>query len=165
MKSVLLVDDVEVTRDAYALVLEWEGFQAFTAGDGQEACELARELRPDLVIMDLNMPVLDGWQAARILKADPHTSHIPLIAVSAWPVSRQDCERTQECGFAAVIMKPLPPSLLLEEIRKQLSHEQEVPRQEPRWLNTRPQSSRGTPVGKPATPSRSSQSARRAAYP
>lgn len=120
MKSILLVDDSDATRDAYALILEWAGFDTLVAGNGREACELARTHRPDLIVMDLNMPVLNGWDAARELKRDPATAGIPLIALSAWLVSEPERRRLEECGFCAVWSKPFPPSAMLEEIRERL---------------------------------------------
>lgn len=120
MKSILLVDDADVTRDAYAMFIEWAGFRALVAGNGAEAYEIARTERPDLIVMDLNMPVLDGWEAARRMKADPSTADIPLIALSAWLMTPQDRARIEECGFETLCTKPLPPSSLLEEIRARL---------------------------------------------
>lgn len=123
MKSILLVDDADVTRDAYAMFIEWAGFRALVAGNGAEAYEIARAQKPDLIVMDLNMPVLDGWEAARKMKADPLTAGIPLIAVSAWLMRPEDEAKFQECGFSALCTKPLPPSTLLDEIRTRLGLE------------------------------------------
>jgi two-component system cell cycle response regulator DivK len=123
MKSILLVDDSDAARDAYALILEWAGFEILVAENGRQAYEVARSRRPDLVVMDLNMPVLSGWDAARELKRDPATADIPLIALSAWPVSEQDRCGLEECGFSAVWTKPFPPSAMLEEIRQRLEVE------------------------------------------
>lgn len=126
MKSILLVDDTDAARDAYAILLEWAGYRTLVAGNGQEACEIARTERPDLIVMDLNMPVLDGWEAARRLKADPSTSHIPLVALSAWLLTAADRASVRECGFSEVWTKPLPPSSLLDEIRQRLEPEAQV---------------------------------------
>lgn len=123
MKSILLVDDADVTRDAYAMFLEWSGYRALVAGNGEEAYEIACSERPDLIVLDLNMPVLDGWGAAQKLKADPSTSAIPLIAVSAWLMRPEDRKRIQECGFCALCTKPISPSSLLDEIRARIDAE------------------------------------------
>lgn len=123
MKSILLVDDADITRDAYAMFIEWAGFRALVAGNGAEACEIARTEKPDLIVMDLNMPVLDGWAAARILKADPATAEIPLVAVSAWMMRPDERAQIEECGFSTICTKPVAPSSLLDVIRERLGGE------------------------------------------
>src|SRR4051812_8402938 len=80
---VLLAEDHEDTRRVYGLILRHFGYEVQEASTGEAAVELARTARPDLVLMDIGLPVLDGWQASRILKADPDTTCIPLIAFSA----------------------------------------------------------------------------------
>lgn len=123
MKAILLVDDADVTRDAYAVFLDWAGYRTLVAGNGREAYEIARSEHPDLIVMDLNMPEVDGWDAARMLKSDPETEAIPLIAVSARLMSADGAERIRECGFSKLCTKPVPPTALLEEIRAQLDPE------------------------------------------
>ncbi len=123
MKSILFVDDADTTRDAYAMFVEWSGYEAIVAGDGREACELARALKPDLIVMDLNMPVLSGWEAAKVLKADPATAGIPLIGVSARLMRPEERAEIRKCGFSTLCTKPVPPDELLEEIRRHLGEE------------------------------------------
>lgn len=118
MKLILLVDDCDSTHDAYAELLRWGGYQTLCAKDGREACELAREYQPALIVMDLNMPVLNGWEAVRALKSDPATAHIPAVALSARGLNQAELSHTRECGFAEVWSKPMLPSVLLREITR-----------------------------------------------
>ena len=80
---VLLAEDHEDTRRVYGLILRHFGYDVEEASTGEEAIEIARSRRPSLVLMDIGLPGIDGWQTGRILKADPDTTHIPLIAFSA----------------------------------------------------------------------------------
>src|SRR5438552_7375917 len=80
---VLLAEDFEDARELYRDYLEFSGFSVMTANNGREAIEQARALQPDIILMDASMPVLDGWQATRALKADPATKHIPVLALTA----------------------------------------------------------------------------------
>lgn len=120
MKPILLVDDSDATRDAYATILEWAGFEVIVAGNGREACEVAAARGPGLIVMDLNMPEMNGWDAARALKGDPATRDIPLIALSAWLINGSERSLLTECGFSAVWSKPFAPSAMLDEIRQRL---------------------------------------------
>ncbi len=87
-KTVLLVEDNEDNRIVYATVLEHFGYRVLEATDGAEGVRLAREQRPDVVLMDISIPVIDGWQATSMLKEDPRTNAIPVIALTArWHVS------------------------------------------------------------------------------
>ncbi len=83
MTTILVVEDNEPSRDALARRLERRGFGTLLAGDGREAVSLARSGKPDLILMDLGLPVIDGWEATRQLKADQSTRHIPIIVLSA----------------------------------------------------------------------------------
>jgi CheY-like chemotaxis protein len=118
MKLILLVDDCDTTHEAYAELLRWGGYRTLCARDGREACEMARQHRPALVVMDLNMPVLDGWEAVRALRADPATARIPVVALSARVLGAAELAYTRECGFEEVWSKPMLPSALLREISR-----------------------------------------------
>src|SRR4051794_20187919 len=83
MPKILVVEDNEMNRDMLTRRLERKGFEALGANDGQQGIDLAREARPDLIVMDLSLPVLDGWEATRQLKAAPETRGIPVIALTA----------------------------------------------------------------------------------
>ena len=82
-RLVLVVEDYEDTRVMFRHQLELGGFRVVEAADGREAVERARAVRPDLILMDLNMPVLDGWEATRLIRLGAGTKHIPVVAISA----------------------------------------------------------------------------------
>jgi two-component system, cell cycle response regulator DivK len=83
MTKILLVEDNEMNRDMLSRRLERKGYQVVLAVDGQAGVDMATSETPDLVLMDMSLPVLDGWEATRRLKADPSTRHIPVIALTA----------------------------------------------------------------------------------
>lgn len=83
MAKILLVEDNELNRDMLSRRLARRGFEVVLAGDGQEGLDTARAERPDLVVMDLSLPILDGWEAIRQLRADPEISAIPVLALTA----------------------------------------------------------------------------------
>jgi two-component system, cell cycle response regulator DivK len=103
---VLLVEDNEDNFELVRFLLERAGFEVLAGHDGQEALELARKELPDLVLMDLSLPGIDGWTAARELKDDPNTSHIPLVALTAHTLPG-DRKRAMESGFDGYISKPI----------------------------------------------------------
>jgi len=92
-------------------VLTREGYETLEADDGRSALALARRDRPDLIVMDLGMPGMDGWEAARRLKADPQTADIPIIALTAW-----DEERAREAGCDGYLSKPCRPKTIREAV-------------------------------------------------
>jgi CheY-like chemotaxis protein len=83
MATILVVEDNEASRDALARRLQRRGYEVVVAVDGQQAVSVAQAARPDLILMDLGLPVIDGWEATRRLKADAATQHIPIIVLSA----------------------------------------------------------------------------------
>ncbi|OFW08062.1 MAG: hypothetical protein A3H96_21950 [Acidobacteria bacterium RIFCSPLOWO2_02_FULL_67_36] len=109
---ILIVEDFDDAREMYRDYLEFSGFRVETARDGAQAIERAVESSPDLILMDLSLPGIDGWQATRILKTDPGTSHIPVVALSAHALPGED-ERAREAGCDGFIAKPcMPPDLV-----------------------------------------------------
>jgi CheY-like chemotaxis protein len=114
MKKILVVEDVELNRDLVAQLLE-EDFEVLTAADGETGIRLAERERPDLILMDLSLPVIDGWEAARRIKAHPALQHIPIIALSAHAMSG-DAEKARQCGCDDYLSKPLDEKLLLEKL-------------------------------------------------
>src|SRR5690606_74689 len=82
-RTVLLVEDNEDNRTVYRTILEHFGYQVIEARNGEDGVRTARETIPDLILMDISIPVIDGWEATKILKNDPTTSHIPIIALTA----------------------------------------------------------------------------------
>ncbi len=115
--TILLAEDHEDNRIALLTVLESGGFTALGATNGREAVEIARSARPDLVVMDLMMPVLDGRGANRELKEDPGTRGIPVLALTAMTLS-VSWEELQEEGFVGLLTKPCMPPHLLAEVRR-----------------------------------------------
>ena len=96
-KRILVAEDEPDNRRIVVRVLTVEGYETLEAADGQAAVALARREHPDLIMMDLAMPGMDGWEAARQLKADPETADIPIIALTAFAL-RGDEERAREAG-------------------------------------------------------------------
>lgn len=116
-KSVLLVEDNEDNRIVYATVLEHYGYSVIQARNGAEGVSLARERRPDVVLMDISIPLIDGWSATAILKADPATTRIPVIALTAHALP-EDRERSKAAGCDGYLAKPCEPSRVLAEVRR-----------------------------------------------
>ena len=110
----LVVDDDLDARTIYATYLRAMGCDVFTADDGRPAIDKAVDLLPDIIVMDLAMPRLDGWEAIRQLHESSWTQLIPIIAVSAVPVSRQTAF---EAGADAYLTKPCEPQVLWSQIR------------------------------------------------
>jgi two-component system, cell cycle response regulator DivK len=117
---VLLVEDFADAREMYRDYLEFSGFRVETAGDGREALDKARACRPDLILMDLSLPGIDGWEATRILKADPETASVPVVALSAHAMAPEG-RRAQEAGCDGFIAKPCLPHELVAEIGRFLA--------------------------------------------
>ncbi len=115
-RTILLAEDHEDNRFALLTVLQREGYAALGARNGKEAVEMAAQHRPDMIVMDLSMPVMDGRAAVRVLKADPRTRSIPVVALTAMSltVSSEELERE---GFAGLLTKPCMPPRLLAEVR------------------------------------------------
>lgn len=113
--SVLLVEDNEDNRIIYATALRYAGYEVFEAITGTDGVHQARTNRPDLILMDISVPELDGWEATAILKADPSTKHIPVIAVTAHALPGDE-ERSLEAGCDGYLAKPIPPAALLAEV-------------------------------------------------
>lgn len=116
---ILVVEDFDDAREMYRDYLEFSGFRVETARDGREAIEKTRELQPDLVLMDLSLPGIDGWEATRLLKSAPETKHILIIALSAHALAAEG-ERARAAGCDGFIAKPCLPPDLVHEIAKHL---------------------------------------------
>ena len=112
---ILLVEDFDDAREMYREFLEFSGFRVVTARDGREALDHAREADPDLILMDLSLPGLDGWEATRILKSDAATSHLTIVALSAHALAA-DGDRARAAGCDGFIAKPCLPADLLTQI-------------------------------------------------
>jgi len=123
MSKILLVEDNEMNRDMLSRRLTRKGFEVLIAIDGREAIDLARSELPDLILMDMSLPVIDGWEATRRLKADQTTSGIPIIALTAHAMSG-DREKCQEAGCDDYDTKPIELQRLLEIMQKHLAPRQ-----------------------------------------
>ena len=119
MAKVLLVEDQEDNRDMLSRRLVKRGYQVEIAVDGAEGVEKTRSEAPDLILMDMSLPVIDGWEATRILKADDGTRSIPVVALTAHAMST-DREKAFEAGCDAYETKPIELPRLLETMEKLL---------------------------------------------
>ena len=120
MARILLVEDNEMNRDMLSRRLARRGFQVLLAADGAEAVALATGERPDLVLMDLSLPVLDGWEATRQLKSDERTRHIPVVALTGHALAGAS-EGAKKAGCDSFVTKPCLPDDLVVEVRRMLS--------------------------------------------
>ncbi|HEY0569937.1 MAG TPA: response regulator [Enterovirga sp.] len=115
MAKILLVEDHEEIWDFLSRRLKRRGFEVLLAHDGQEGVDKVRAERPDIVLLDMNLPVMDGWAAAETLKGDPETARIPLIALTAHALSG-DREKAMQAGCDDYHAKPIDFSKLLSQI-------------------------------------------------
>ena len=116
---VLLVEDNVHNRRIFQGVLSHAGFEVVEAEDGARALELVRQSRPDLILMDLSIPVVDGWECTRRLKADEATRAIPIIALTAHAMSGDE-DRARAAGCDGYLTKPISPKRVVEEVRRVL---------------------------------------------
>jgi two-component system cell cycle response regulator DivK len=114
---VLLVDDYPDAREMYTEYLEFSGFDVVEAGNGMEALQRAVDTTPDIILMDLSLPVMDGWEATRRLKADKRTASIPVVALTGHALAGIS-EGAKKAGCDAFVTKPCLPEDLVREIRK-----------------------------------------------
>ena len=118
MKRILVVEDVEFNRDLIVQLLEDE-YEILTATNGAEGIEVAERERPDLILMDLSLPVMDGWEATRRIKANEALQAIPIIALSAHAM-KGDEDRARRSGCDDHLSKPLDEDLLFQKLAKLL---------------------------------------------
>jgi CheY-like chemotaxis protein len=117
---VLVVDDFQDNREMFAEFLLISGFRVAEAATGPEALEQAFALIPDVILMDLSLPGLDGWEATRRLKRDARTRHVPVVALTGHVLA--DCSReAREAGCDAFLTKPCMPEALVSEVRRVLA--------------------------------------------
>jgi CheY-like chemotaxis protein len=117
MPAVLIVDDYPDACDMYAAYLALAGFRPLKANDGYEALRVALQEMPDVILMDLGLPGIDGYEVTKRLKNDPRTSHIPVIALTAHATPRQ-FEALVAGGFDDLILKPCLPDVLADEVER-----------------------------------------------
>ena len=120
MTKVLLVEDNEANRDMLSRRLERKGFEIVLAVDGEQGVALAHSETPALKLMDMSLPVMDGWEATRLIKSDPQTRAIPVIALTAHAMSG-DRQKALEAGCDEYDTKPIEIARLLEKMQTLLS--------------------------------------------
>jgi two-component system cell cycle response regulator DivK len=114
---VLLVEDYPDAREMYTEYLQFSGFDVVQAGNGVEALQRAADTIPDIILMDLSLPVMDGWEATRRLKADTRTASIPVVALTGHALACMS-EGARKAGCDAFVTKPCLPEDLVNEIRR-----------------------------------------------
>ncbi len=120
MKTLLLVEDNELNRDMLSRRLLRKGFEVHIAVNGKIGVDMANEIMPDLILMDMSLPVMDGWEATRKLKASDRTKNIPVIALTAHAMAG-DRQKALEAGCDDYDTKPVELDRLLEKIKKYLN--------------------------------------------
>ena len=113
--KILLVEDNEMNRDMLSRRLERKGYEVVIAVNGQEGVDLVSSTRPDLILMDLSLPIIDGWEATRRIKSDPATAGIPVIALTAHAMA-EDRAKAMAAGCDDFDIKPVDLPRLLEKI-------------------------------------------------
>ena len=117
---ILVVDDYQDAREMYAEYLQYSGFRVAEATNGNEAVAQARSLKPDLILMDLSLPGMDGWEATRVLKADEGTKHIPIVALTGHALAGAS-EGARKAGCDSFVTKPCLPDDLVVEVKRMLN--------------------------------------------
>ena len=122
MKRVLIVEDVALNRDLLVQLLE-EDYELLTATNGAAGVEMAERERPDLILMDLSLPVVDGWEATRRIKANPALRHIPIIALTAHAMMGDE-DKARAAGCNDYLSKPIDEDLLFAKLVRFLGEDQ-----------------------------------------
>jgi CheY-like chemotaxis protein len=120
--KILLVEDNDMNRDMLSRRLARTGYEVVVAVNGQEGVDLAKSSRPDLILMDLSLPIIDGWEATRRIKADPATANIPVIALTAHAMV-EERERAMAAGCDDFDIKPVDLPRLLEKVKALLGRD------------------------------------------
>ena len=117
MKKILVIEDNEMNQDLILRRLKKKGYEVTLAGDGEEGLRLIKEIKPSLVLVDVNLPKMDGWEVARASKDDPETKDIPLIALTAHAME-QDKRKALDAGCDDYETKPIEFKQLISKIEK-----------------------------------------------
>lgn len=120
MKKILIVEDVELNIDLLTQLLE-DDYQLLTALDGSLGIAMAEQHKPDLILMDMSLPVLSGYEATRSIKANPELAHIPIIGLSAHAMNG-DAAKAKAAGCDDYLTKPVDERLLFEKLEHYLAH-------------------------------------------
>ena len=121
-KRILMVEDTEDNRQIMRDLMSVTDYELIEASDGADGIAMAALHKPDLILMDIQLPVMDGYEAARRIKADPALKHIPIIAVTSYALSGDEA-KTLAAGCEGYVAKPFSPRLLLAKIREFLPQE------------------------------------------
>lgn len=116
-KTILVVDDDTDSRMIFAALLQYAGYAVLEAEDGEEGVRLAREHAPDLILLDLFMPLMNGWEAARWLKGSPRTSEIPILGCTVYDLSPEEEARATHAGMERLIRKPVEPARFISTLK------------------------------------------------
>jgi two-component system cell cycle response regulator DivK len=116
-KKILVVEDTEDNRQILRDLLDMAGYEMVEAHDGADGVAKAAEHKPDLILMDIQMPVMDGYEATRRIKANPELKAIPIVAVTSYALSGDE-EKTRAAGCDAYIAKPYSPRQMLAKVRE-----------------------------------------------
>jgi len=133
---ILVVDDYTDGRDIVCCVLANEGFETIEATNGHDALAQVREHLPDLVVLDLALPGIDGWEVARLIKADRATADVRLLGFTAH-AEKAALQRAREAGCDAVLTKPCAPKALVQGVRDLLAARAHAPREHPQSVTRR----------------------------
>jgi two-component system sensor histidine kinase/response regulator len=125
MKNILIAEDNAVNRELLRELLEMRGYSVVEACNGEEALRVLAESRPEALLLDLGMPVLDGYRTVQKIRENPRWTTLPVLAVTAYAM-QGDKERILSCGFDGYLSKPINPTLLFQEIERVLSTGGEV---------------------------------------
>lgn len=155
-KTVLLVEDNEDNRIVYSTILRHFGYRVMEALNGEEGIATARSEKPDLILMDISIPIIDGWEATQVLKHDPETRQIPIIALTAHALA-SDRERAMQVGCDGYLAKPCEPRAVVAEVQRFLG--------QPSGLDGTGAPSTGTDASTPADPPASVGNARNPSAP
>jgi two-component system cell cycle response regulator len=126
MITVLVAEDNAVNRELIRELLELRGYTVLEACDGQEALDIIERAQPDLLLLDIGMPVLDGFAVVRRIRETPRIARLPIVAVTAYAM-QGDRERILDSGFDGYLSKPINPSSLTEELNRLLTKQASQP--------------------------------------
>ncbi len=119
-KRVLIVEDNEQNLYLLSFILQKRGYEVVAAHDGQQGIDMALSMIPDLILLDIQLPVMDGYAVARALRADPRLDRVPIVAVTSYAMTG-DRERTIEAGCNGYIEKPINPDTFLQQVEAHLA--------------------------------------------
>jgi two-component system cell cycle response regulator DivK len=119
-KRILLIEDTEDNRQLIRDLVTSVGYELLEAEDGQSGVDMALQHHPDLILMDIQLPVLDGYEASRRIKADPNLRHVPIIAVTSYALSGDEA-KARQAGCDGYVTKPFSPRQLLSKIAEFLN--------------------------------------------